>query len=57
MKDKLQGKVEELKGKLTGDRSEEFKGHARQGVGDVKNAGREIRDKMEEPREGRPDHA
>lgn len=47
MKDKIQGKGEELKGKVTGDKTEEAKGKGRQGVGDLKNAGREIRDKVE----------
>ena len=47
MKDKLQGKGEELKGRITGDDSEKFKGEARQGMGDVKNAAREVRDKAE----------
>ncbi len=53
MKDKLQGKGEELKGRITGDDSEKLKGEARQTVGDVKDAGREIRDKAE----GREDPA
>ena len=39
MKDKLQGKGEELKGRVTGDDSEKYKGEARQTVGDVKDAG------------------
>ena len=30
MKDKVTGKAEELKGKLTGDKAEELKGKARQ---------------------------
>jgi uncharacterized protein YjbJ (UPF0337 family) len=33
MKDEIRGKAEEIKGKVTGDRSEEMKGKARQ-VGD-----------------------
>jgi uncharacterized protein YjbJ (UPF0337 family) len=45
MKDKLQGKGEELKGRVTGDDSEKIKGKARQGLGDVKDAARELRDK------------
>ena len=44
MKDKLQGKVEELKGRLTGDKSEETKGEARQHYGDVKDKARDVRD-------------
>ena len=48
MKDKLQGKGEELKGRVTGDDSEKLKGEARQTMGDVKDAGREVRDKLED---------
>src|SRR5437879_211370 len=33
VKDKMQGKAEELKGKVTGDRATELKGKARQAVG------------------------
>ena len=47
MKDKFEGKAEELKGRLTGDDSERMKGEARQGLGDVKDAAREVRDKAE----------
>jgi uncharacterized protein YjbJ (UPF0337 family) len=53
MKDKLQGKGEELKGRVTGDHAEEGKGKARQGLGDVKDAAREVRDNVE----GRDDPA
>ncbi len=42
MKDKLEGKAEELKGKLTGDKPEELKGDARQGIGDAKESGEEL---------------
>ena len=42
MKDKLQGKIEEVKGKLTGDKGEEWKGKGRQTVGGVKQAGKEV---------------
>lgn len=41
MKDQVRGKAEELKGKVTGDRSEELKGKARQVAGNVK---RDVRD-------------
>jgi uncharacterized protein YjbJ (UPF0337 family) len=41
MKDQIRGKAEEMKGKVTGDRSEEMKGKARQAVGKVK---RDVRD-------------
>jgi uncharacterized protein YjbJ (UPF0337 family) len=47
VKDKLQGKAEEMKGRMTGDDSEKIKGEARQGLGDVKDAAREIRDHAE----------
>lgn len=46
MKDKLQGKGEELKGKLTGNRSEELKGKGRQAVGGLKQDAREVKDKV-----------
>jgi uncharacterized protein YjbJ (UPF0337 family) len=36
MKDKVQGKAEELKGKLTGNKAEELKGKARQKAGRAK---------------------
>jgi uncharacterized protein YjbJ (UPF0337 family) len=47
MKDKLQGTAEEMKGRVTGDDSEKVKGEARQGLGDVKDAAREVRDRAE----------
>jgi len=43
MKDQVRGKAEELKGKVTGDRKEELKGKARQKVGDVKRAVRDVK--------------
>lgn len=46
MKDKLQGKAEEVKGKVTGDKSEEAKGDARQALGGAKQDAREIKDKL-----------
>jgi uncharacterized protein YjbJ (UPF0337 family) len=36
MKDKVQGKVEEIKGKVSGDKGLQFKGKARQKVGGLK---------------------
>ncbi|MDQ6900020.1 MAG: CsbD family protein [Candidatus Dormibacteraeota bacterium] len=42
MKDKIKGKAEEVKGKVTGDKTEEFKGKGRQGVGDVKGKAKEV---------------
>lgn len=50
MKDKLQGKAEELKGKLTGDKAEEMKGKARQGLGSVKQTGKELAYDAEHPK-------
>jgi len=41
MKDEIKGKADELKGKLTGDRSEEMKGKAEQAADKVRRAGRE----------------
>jgi len=55
MKDKLRGMFEEAKGKLTGDRSEEFKGKGRQMVGGVKQTGKEIAYEAEHP--DRPEDA
>jgi uncharacterized protein YjbJ (UPF0337 family) len=42
MEDKVQGKFEELKGKVTQDKPEELKGESRQKVGDVKDAVRDL---------------
>jgi uncharacterized protein YjbJ (UPF0337 family) len=42
MKDKIVGKIEELRGRLTGDRGLEMKGKARQVVGEAKRVGKEI---------------
>lgn len=54
MKDQIQGKAEELKGKITGDRGEEMKGKVRQDVGKVKEKVRDVREdvsnKVEEDR-------
>jgi uncharacterized protein YjbJ (UPF0337 family) len=47
MKDQILGKAEELKGKATGDRSEEMKGKARQAVGNLKRAARDVRGDMD----------
>lgn len=55
MKDKLQGKAEELKGKLTGDKGEELKGKARQGLGGVKQTGKELVYDAEHPKDPDPD--
>jgi uncharacterized protein YjbJ (UPF0337 family) len=42
MKDKMRGKVEEVKGKVTGDKALQIKGQARQKVGGVKEAAKSI---------------
>ena len=49
MKDKITGKAEEIKGKVTGDKGEEVKGKARQKVGDVKQTGKEVAYDAEHP--------
>jgi uncharacterized protein YjbJ (UPF0337 family) len=42
VKDKVQGKAEEVKGKVTGDRATELKGKARQAVGEAKRLARDL---------------
>lgn len=42
MKDKILGKIEELRGRMTGDRALEMKGKGRQVVGEGKRVGKEI---------------
>jgi uncharacterized protein YjbJ (UPF0337 family) len=49
MKDKITGKAEEIKGKVTGDKTDEMKGKARQTVGDVKQTGKEVAYDAEHP--------
>jgi uncharacterized protein YjbJ (UPF0337 family) len=44
MEDKIRGKAEELKGKLTDDKSEEFKGKGRQEVGNLKQDASDLGD-------------
>jgi uncharacterized protein YjbJ (UPF0337 family) len=51
MKDKIEGKAEELKGKLTGDKPEELKGDAEQGLGDTEQTGRDLASDSEEKSE------
>lgn len=52
MKDKIVGKVEELRGRLTGDRGLVMKGKGRQMVGEAKRVGKEVVYDAEHP--GRP---
>jgi uncharacterized protein YjbJ (UPF0337 family) len=49
VKDKIQGKAEEIKGRLTGDKAEEMKGKARQAGGEVKEAAKEVAYDAEHP--------
>jgi uncharacterized protein YjbJ (UPF0337 family) len=55
MKDKILGKVEELRGRLTGDRGAQVRGRGRQAVGEVKRVGKELVYDAEHPR--RPEDA
>lgn len=48
MKDQIRGKVEELRGKLRGDKGEEMKGRLRQAVGNAKSTARDVREDMRE---------
>lgn len=47
-KNKIQGKAEELKGDVTGDRSEKMKGKARRAWGDVQGKANDIKDSFED---------
>jgi uncharacterized protein YjbJ (UPF0337 family) len=55
MKDKVKGKAQEVKGKVTGDKVEEMKGRARQVVGTVKQTAKEIRHDAEHRNDGATD--
>jgi len=55
MKDQVRGKAEEMKGKLTGDKSEELKGKARQTAGNAKRAVRDIQADVKEEVDKRRD--
>jgi uncharacterized protein YjbJ (UPF0337 family) len=58
MKDEVKGKVDELKGKLTGDKPEEMKGKAEQAGDKVRRNARDVRDDLTEHDErpaGEPD--
>lgn len=48
MKDQVRGKAEEMKGKVTGDRSQELKGKARQSVGNAKSKVRDLQADIKE---------
>src|SRR5579859_2068770 len=51
MKDEIKGKAHEIKGKVTGDKSEEMKGKAEQGVDKLKRTGRDVRDDLRDQAE------
>ena len=46
MKDEIKGKVDEMKGKITGDRSEEMKGKAEQAGDKVRREARDIKEDL-----------
>ncbi len=50
MEDRARGKVEELKGKVTGDKGLQAKGKVRQKVGSAKEAAKSIAYDIEHPR-------
>lgn len=47
MKDRIKGKAEEVKGKVTGNKAEELKGKARQGFGQAKEDVKDLRREAE----------
>src|SRR6266581_3702091 len=48
MKDEIKGKADELKGKLTGDKKEEWKGKAEQAGDKLRRNARDIRDDVKD---------
>lgn len=48
MKDEIKGKAQELKGKLTGDKSEEMKGKARQEMDHARAKARDVKEDVRE---------
>jgi uncharacterized protein YjbJ (UPF0337 family) len=57
MKDEIKGKAHEMKGKLTGDKPEEWKGKAEQEADKLRRTARDVRDDMkdEADKDERPD--
>jgi len=53
MKDEIKGKADELKGKVTGDKSEEMKGKAEQAGDKMRRTARDVRDDVTD-RDERP---
>ena len=43
MKDQIQGKIEEVSGRVRGDQRQEMKGKARQAIGNLKRTARDVR--------------
>jgi uncharacterized protein YjbJ (UPF0337 family) len=52
LKDKVEGKITELKGKVTNDRSEELKGKAQQAWGAVQGKANDLSDALRDPSAG-----
>jgi uncharacterized protein YjbJ (UPF0337 family) len=48
MKDQIRGKVEEMSGKVSGDKRQEMKGKARQAMGNLKRTARDVRGDIQE---------
>lgn len=48
MKDEIEGKAKEIKGKLTGDKEEEMEGKGEQTADKVRRTGRDIRDDIKD---------
>ena len=48
MKDEIEGKAKEIKGKVTGDKEEEMEGKAQQGMDKARRTGRDIRDDVKD---------
>ena len=48
MKDEIEGKAKEIKGKLTGDKEEEMEGKGQQAADKVRRTGRDIRDDIKD---------
>jgi uncharacterized protein YjbJ (UPF0337 family) len=57
MKDKMRGKAEEIKGRVTGDKALQVKGQLRQKVGGVKEAAKSVAYDVEHSSKKRSDAA
>ncbi|MBV8200551.1 MAG: CsbD family protein [Acidobacteria bacterium] len=56
MKDQIKGAAEELKGKVTGDKTDEAKGKARRTMGDLKSKARDVHADVKEEIERAKQH-